>query len=732
MKHQRLLCLLLWAAWIAAPGHGFAAVRVDVITGPQAPSLEQMAGRELVDQWAKLFEDVQIEPGDSAPASARKVVLLGSPQTNPAVAAVCGDSWPGLSKQGFVIKSFRRRGQQGIVIGGGSPVATLWAVYEFGHRLGIRYLLRGDIFPAQKVPLKLDGFDVKSEPVLRTRTWRTINDFAIGPESWGAAEHERFLRQLAKLKFNRLMLAIWPWQPFVTYEFQGVTKQTATHWFGERFPVDGETAGKKVFSGQRFFENPDFAGITDPQALTQAGIRHARRLIQTAQALGMEVGISISPLELPKEFQKVLPKARVSHSVNDLTIQPGRHGPDDSKLQQLVTAKIRAYLDTYPTVDVLYLTLPEFPDWTEHAGVAWKALHQQSGRTLPALESLIESARNRPVLASGERGARALQGNLVALFFLNRLLEDKELLRRKDGRHVDLVITHPDPALFPVLDRVLPAGAEALHFVDYTARRVAENRNLLDQVPTDRVRSQLILTLADDNVGILPQSSLNRLGSLMDVLRHNGWDGFSTRYWIPGELDPVVYFLARASWDPELTPRQAHDDLWVTMTGSPAATERLWLAWKHLEDATELIDANNIGFAFPVSGMMMKHYRDQPVPKWWKEATELYTQRMIELYRALGAVDPRAQDLVFYYAKRGEYVLEYLGAVQAVREAALAKAAGESDMAVEHLETALESTYNCISTLADVARDQSDRGLVAVLNAYAYRPLLAELERAAQ
>jgi hypothetical protein len=42
---------------------------------------------------------------------------------------------------------------------------------------------------------------------------------------------------------------------------------------------------------------------------------------------------------------------------------------------------------------------------------------------------------------------------------------------------------------------------------------------------------------------------------------------------------------------------------------------------------------------------------------------------------------------------------------------------------------ALESTYNCINTLADVARNQSDRGLIAVLNADAYRPLVAELER---
>lgn len=123
-----------------------------------------------------------------------------------------------------------------------------------------------------------------------------------------------------------------------------------------------------------------------------------------------------------------------------------------------------------------------------------------------------------------------------------------------------------------------------------------------------------------------------------------------------------------------------------------------------------------------------KAYIAEPIPEWWQEATEAYTQYMIELYRAQGAVDGSAKPALFYYAKRGKCVLEYLGAVKAVREAALAKKSDDTEMAIEHLEVALESTCNCINTLSDVARNQGDRGLIAVLNADAYRPLVAELE----
>ncbi|MFP6765670.1 MAG: hypothetical protein VB858_18720, partial [Planctomycetaceae bacterium] len=267
------------------------------------------------------------------------------------------------------------------------------------------------------------------------------------------------------------------------------------------------------------------------------------------------------------------------------------------------------------------------------------------------------------------------------------------------------------------------------NFIDYTARRVVGNRHLLADVPARAVPSRLIMTLADDNVGVLPQSALQSLGILMSDIKRPQWDGFSTRYWVPAELDPAVYFLSRAAWEKDLTAEASFRELWTSATGNAAASERLWLAWQHLESATSQIDENNLGFTFPVPGLLMKHYSPEPVPAWWQAATDAYTQYMVELYRAHGAISGGGKKMLFYYAKRGEFALEYLAAVKAVREAAIARRDGDTQAALEHLETALEATYNCINTLSDVARDQSDRGVIAVLNAFAYRPLLAEYEK---
>ncbi|MBL8849247.1 MAG: hypothetical protein JNG89_06165 [Planctomycetaceae bacterium] len=727
--------LLIAGLCIAATGVASAAEQVSIVVGPDAPFLERFAADELARQLTEVFSDVEPSVATSPAANANHVILIGSPESNALVKAAVGDQWPTLSDQGLVIRTVNGAPQATLVVGGGSPIATLWAVYELGHRNGIRYLLRGDILPNEKRPLDLAGHDLVMEPELRVRTWRTVNCFAVGPESWGLADHEKLLAQLAKMKFNDVMVSVWPWHPFLSYEFDGVQKQTALLWFGEEYPLDGETAGKKAFGGLKKFENPDFAGLSTPEEMMSAGVTHVRGIIDAAHRFGMTAGICISPLEFPREFQAVLPGSRVAKSVQDLTVIPGaEQGPQDETLLRLVETQLGALRDTYPEIDSLYLTMPEFPEWDQHADTAWDLFAPRLKERGVTINSLIASARGRGLIASGDRGERALRGNLVALAFLDQLAardrtRNDPLLSRRSGAPFDLVIADVDSALFPVLDAVLPSNAVAMNFVDYTARRVVANRELLRTVPADKVRSRLIMTLADDNVGILPQSSLQSLGTLTNDLQELKWEGFSTRYWLTAELDPTVYYLSRASWQRDVRPKDVFIELFATITGKPSAADRLWLAFEHLEAATNLIDEHDLGFTFPVPGLMLKHSTDAPVPEWWTEAVEHYTEYSNELYRAHGASNPPARKLLFYYAKRSEYVLDYLAAVQAVREAAIAKAAGDQDKSLEQLEAAITATYNCINTLADVAHDQSDRGLIAVLNAYAYRPLLAEFEK---
>ncbi|MGV3724939.1 MAG: hypothetical protein ACO1SX_28910 [Actinomycetota bacterium] len=443
----------------------------------------------------------------------------------------------------------------------------------------------------------------------------------------------------------------------------------------------------------------------------------------------MSAALAFSPLEFPKEFAATLPGARVVHGLEDLTIGPGaEQPPDDPTLRALATTQIQAYLKTYPSLDALYLSLPEFPDWTQHYEASWKRIDARTGIGKQAsLPALLEAARDRKLIVSGERGVRALQGSIAALDFFHGLHADPAVFRRADGKAVELNVVQPDPALSSVLDHALPPGVGVLHLVDYTARRVANSSALLDAAPAAKVRSSLILTLADDNVGVLPQITTGSLATLMGKLRERGWDGFSTRYWMPGDLSPAAYSLSRAAWDSTVTPRAAYHDLLTAMCG-PGVADRVILGFDMVEKATGIIDTNDIGFTFPVPGMLMKHYTADPVPAWWKEVRDLYAAAGNEMYRGNQRSVATARPFLLYNAKRLEFAGSYLTAVEEVRLAGIAKAVGKRDEQQAHLEKAVEALYGALSAQGEVVRDPSDRGVIAALTEHAYRPLQKELE----
>ena len=66
-------------------------------------------------------------------------------------------------------------------------------------------------------------------------------------------------------------------------------------------------------------------------------------------------------------------------------------------------------------------------------------------------------------------------------------------------------------------------------------------------------------------------------------------------------------------------------------------------------------------------------------------------------------------------------------AIDSTRKAGIARDAKDVDAQIENLEAAVEAMHNALAIYAEVARDNSDRGVIAVLNKYAYRPLIDAL-----
>lgn len=512
---------------------------LSVVVGVDAPQLERFAADELAAQFERLFV-VDITVVNVPAEGAANVILIGSPATNPAIDAAL---WPAeLSAQGQVLKSVNADGGNQLLVGGGSPVATLWAVYELGHWFGMRYLLHEDYAPIDAPDFSLEGFDDVLEPNMKVRAWRTIDAGAAGQESWGLADHQKLLKQLAKLKFNRVTLVIHPWQPFYDVDGGDSPKTEGKLWNGREFAVAGDTAGRSVFDGAEVFQNPDFA----------AAENDAERVV--------------------------------------------------------------------------------------------------------AADELVEGIK----LAAERLG--------IAVTF-----ESSE----KSDQDVE------------------------------------------------------ILSLDQGRGGVLPQLSTSKLPERLAALRKDeAKAGFAVKCWIPGDLNADVYYLSRASFDAELTPADTLDSLVTPICGEGVA-ERLAAGFAAIEAVSALIEKEDPDFAVPEPSMLMENFEStDPAPAWWAQAKQLYATGVNEMYRANTRARGGARPFILYHAKYFTFALHYMTAIEATRAAGIARGEKDEQGWVENLELAVESMHSALDIYSDVARDNSDRGVIAVLNKYAYRPLIEALNEA--
>jgi hypothetical protein len=210
-----------------------------------------------------------------------------------------------------------------------------------------------------------------------------------------------------------------------------------------------------------------------------------------------------------------------------------------------------------------------------------------------------------------------------------------------------------------------------------------------------------------------------------DLLRW-GWAGFLTRYWIIGGQDPSVAYLARAAWDTTATPDAVYRDQIGVVCGDECVPDMLKV-FREVEAVTVSMEWNELGFGFAVPGMMMKHWKPEPMSIDLLEDRRGYQRALDAARRALKKTRPAGRNYVEYWVGRLEYAVDYLNAVEAVHRAAMAEVKKDRTATLRETELALADVRHALEAYASIARDQSDRGALATLNEFVYRPLKAKV-----
>jgi hypothetical protein len=334
----------------------------------------------------------------------------------------------------------------------------------------------------------------------------------MGPISWGIADYKPVIDQLAKLRFNRLLLYIWPGQPFLPLEYKGIRQTSGTLFFGNHYPITPDMIGRSLFGNEKEYWNPDIPPPgSDPAKVTSAAVAHVRALIDYAHSRGMECVMPATLTEFPREFKPLLAHTHPVDMVGTPTIGPGPNADvDDPVLIGLASAVLQTTIKTYPGVKYIALDLPEWREWVNQYERAWKGLDAKYHISdVRSLQSVLDAAAKRTDYPGGaERAVKEVKADIVALYFYDKVLAQSPL----DGRK--LVISSVAEELYPILARVLPKGSETLNFVDYTPSRIVKRREVLKGIPAKQLASVLIYTLQDDNIGVLPQLMTHSLAEL--------------------------------------------------------------------------------------------------------------------------------------------------------------------------------------------------------------------------
>ena len=332
-----LTCTSLLVGSILPTAHA-AGPKVEIVVAEKAAPLEQRAATEVAALLKRLYQ-AEVTPLAS-PSGKLPAIFIGSPATNPALDFAKAD-WPKLSEQGHLVKSTKHGDQPALIIGGGSPAATYWAAQEYAHHLGVRTMLYGDLDPIAASEFSLNVIDLKLEPQSRTRGWKIGYYEPASFAAWSRADQVRFIGQLAKLKYNELVINVRAGEPFIQFEAAGIKRKEGKFWLSTEYPVDGDTAGRSAFGGAKFFDNPDLAKSQNETERIAASQVLLHGVMKAAHDLGMQVTFHIEPYDLPLEYDR--------HKVF----------ADPELAKECARATVRAYTRTYPEVDALLIGLDD-------------------------------------------------------------------------------------------------------------------------------------------------------------------------------------------------------------------------------------------------------------------------------------------------------------------------------------------------------------------------------------
>jgi hypothetical protein len=563
-----------------------------IVLGNNAGDLERLAASELQNYFEKLsgVRIKQISETEVSTVAANETILLlgGANGIARDLEASGALKISGLKPEGFVLKTLSWKEHPLVVVAGADSGGTLYGTYELLERMGITFRLTGDILPSKQASLSAPDLDVRKEPALRRRGFLFATNFDnASMYSW--SDYERMLDQMARMKCNYLQFWWFAYAPWLKYDYKGETKwmgdvsakESGYHnWvyggFGSR-TVEDVTIGREHFKDHPRLAPLEMQHVEKPEEAFEISKATLTRIIAHAGKRNIKVWPVVELASLPPNL------ARHGELVGE---EPFNYvfgtflHPLDPVNRELQVIRLRALAETYPGAEGFFMNFAElYPELANKKHFDFFERERPRFQELRALSMPWSAALSSIYDVDVER---VVDSNIGYFDLFSYLLKARD--EAAPGMRLGLMTVGRAYAL-PFFHKMLPAD---IPFASLESGGVWTMLGVpMSSFGGMGARERIIQPRVDDDFDMLGMQFSVRQYAEKDRIFSDGLpQGISG---VSGQIERArgtefnSSFLARAAWEPGLTPEQFYRDSAERIFGREAADE-MYRAFMKLEE----------------------------------------------------------------------------------------------------------------------------------------------------
>jgi len=300
----------------------------------------------------------------------------------------------------------------------------------------------------------------------------------------------------------------------------------------------------------------------------------------------------------------------------------------------------------------------------------------------------------------------------------------------KRGKHLAITGKLICPAILSIISDTLWPNAHLNLFLGYTSSCAARNLRFVEDINKDNIHISQVITLQDDNIGSLPQVVTGSLYRLINFGIEKNWEGYCTRFWPIGDLDPVSLFLSKASWNVAVTPEKAYS-IYAKRLYGEGLEAQLFQAFKLLEDATVILDIDMVGI-FPNKNCISTGIgkdKDNIMSENFKVVLSIYKEvRHIFLKLFSSVESPQARSHTLYWIGRMDFSINILCGISIIEKGNRKLRDNDMEFAKKLYNDAISNFTKALEIISENVKDDSDKGTLAIY----YDVLIREVRKKVQ